>query len=168
MHYDKKLGDWHYAGYCSLVDYGTVAPDIPTPEPAPAPSKGQMVVDVPDDTSVNVRRTPSGAILTRLPEGTFVEVTSISGAWSHINYSYDQTGTGYIMSKFLVNGKVDVPDDTSVNVRREPSTSAARITTIPEGGTVKVLSTTGAWSKIEYSVKKTGTGYVMSKYLRKG
>lgn len=173
MHYDKKLGDWHYAGNCSLVDYGTVVP-VPAPTPAPSPepshSINKMVVDVPDDTSVNVRRaaSTSAGILTRLPEGTTVEVTSVSGAWSHVKYSYDQTGEGYIMSKFLVNGKVDVPNDTSVNVRRQPSTSAPRITTIPEGGSVKVLSNNGVWSKVEYTVKKSGTGYVMSKYLRKG
>ena len=172
MHHDNKLGSWHYAGYCSLVDYGSVTPDIPVTESAPAlaPSTDKMVVDVPDDTSVNVRRTASesAGVLTRLPEGTIVEVTSTSGVWSHVNYSYDQTGEGYIMSKFLVDGKVDVPDDTSVNVRRQPSTSAPRITTIPEGSSVKVLSTNGAWSKVEYVVKKSGTGYVMSKYLRKG
>ena len=172
MHHDTKLGSWHYAGYCSLVDYNSVTPDIPVPEPAPAPapSTGKMVVDVPDDTSVNVRRTASASagVLTRLPEGTIVEVTSISGSWSHVNYYYNQTGEGYIMSKFLVDGKVDVPDDTSVNVRRQPRTSAPRITTIPEGSYVKVLSANGEWSKVEYVVKKSGTGYVMSKYLRKG
>lgn len=170
MHHDTKLGSWHYAGYCSLVDYSDVKPDLPVPEPVPAPSEGKMVVDVPDDTSVNVRRaaSTSAGVLTRLPEGTVVEVTSTSGSWSHVNYSYDRTGEGYIMSKFLVDGKVDVPDDTSVNVRRQPSTSAPRITTIPEGSSVMVLSNNGAWSKVEYKVVKTGTGYVMSKYLRKG
>ena len=170
MHHDTKLGSWHYAGYCSLVDYSNVKPDLPVPEPVPTPSTGKMVVDVPDDTSVNVRRaaSTSAGVLTRLPEGTVVEVTSTSGSWSHVNYSYDRTGEGYIMSKFLVDGKVDVPDDTSVNVRRQPSTSAPRITTIPEGSSVTVLSSNGAWSKVEYKVVKTGTGYVMSKYLRKG
>jgi len=172
MHHDNKLGTWHYAGYCSLVDYGSTATDIPVSEPVatPEPSTGEMVVDVPDDTSVNVRRiaSTSADVLTRLPEGTIVEVTSDLGSWSHVNYSYNQTGEGYIMSKFLVDGKVDVPDDTSVNVRRRPSTSAFRITTIPEGSSVKVLSNSGTWSKVEYTVKKSGTGYVMSKYLKKG
>lgn len=170
MHYDRKLGLWHYAGYCSLVDYSDTKPDLPVSEPVPTPSVGKMVVDVPDDTSVNVRRaaSTSAGVLTRLPEGSVVEVTSVSGPWSHVNYSYDRMGEGYIMSKFLVDGKVDVPDDTSVNVRRQPSTSAPMITTIPEGGSVTVLSSNGAWSKVEYKIVKTGTGYVMSKYLRKG
>lgn len=169
MHYDHSLGKWAYAGECSLVDY-SMDPSHDEATPGETSELGKMVVDVPDDTSVNVRRSASVSadVLTRLPEGTAVEVTSVSGSWSHVNYSYDQTGEGYIMSRFLVDGKVDVPNDTSVNVRRQPSTSAPRITTIPEGGSVKVLSTNGAWSKVEYAVKKSGTGYVMSKYLRKG
>lgn len=169
MHRDSKLGKWSYAGYCSLVDYSDT-PVQPAPDEPSKAETGTMVVDVPDDTSVNVRRTASNesGILTRLPEGCVVNVTSTLGQWSHIEYSYDKTGEGYIMSKFLKNGVVDVPDDTSVNVRRQPRMSASRITTIPEGGTVTVLSNSGAWTKIRYSVNKSGTGYVMSKYLRKG
>lgn len=173
MHYDEKIGNWKYAGYCSLVDYSaqdSAAPVNHEPNTPVAPATGKMVVDVPDDTSVNVRRQPStsAGVLTRLPEGNFVNVTSVSGAWSHVNYSYAKTGEGYVMSKFINNGVVDVPNDTSVNVRRQPSTSAARITTLPEGTAVSVLSKTGAWCKVEYSFMQEGTGYVMSKYLRKG
>lgn len=172
MHYDKKIGKWEYAGDCSLVDYSSRDSATPVnPEPASVdPAIGQMVVDVPDDTSVNVRRqaSTSSGVLTRLPEGSFVEVTSVSGAWSHVNYSYAKTGEGYVMSKFINNGVVDVPDDTSVNVRRQPSTSASRITTLPEGTAVAVKSTSGAWSKVEYSFMQKGTGYVMSKYLKRG
>lgn len=85
-----------------------------------------------------------------------------------MNYSYAKTGEGYVMSKFINNGVVDVPDDTSVNVRRQPSTSASRITTLPEGTAVVVKSTSGAWFKVEYSFMQKGTGYVMSKYLKRG
>ena len=173
MHYDKKIGNWRYAGDCSLVDYSsrdTASPVNPEPAAPVDTAVGQMVVDVPDDTSVNVRRQPStsAGVLTRLPEGSFVDVTSSSGAWSHVNYSYAKTGEGYIMSKFINNGVVDIPDDTSVNVRRQPNTSAARITTLPEGTPVVVKSVSGSWSKVEYSFMQKGTGYVMSKYLKKG
>ena len=174
MHYDKKLGRWKFAGYCSLVDYDSKdisAPSISEPVESNSTSAiGKMVVDVPDDTSVNVRRlaTTSSTILAKLPEGTTVDVTSVSGGWSHVNYSYPKTGSGYVMRTFIVNGVVDVPDDTSVNVRRQPSTSASVITTIPEGTNVTVLSNSGAWSRIEYSFERKGTGYVMSKYLKKG
>lgn len=171
MHYDKTLGKWKYAGYCSLVNYGTkTESSSSTTESKETASVGKMVVDVPDDTSVNVRSKASisSNILTRLPEGSVVNVTSVSGDWSHINYNYEKSGTGYVMSKFIQNGVVDVPDDSSVNVRRQASISAARITTLPEGTAVKIISTVGAWSKVEYSFQHGGTGYVMSKYLKKG
>lgn len=170
MHYDKSIGKWSYAGNCSLVDYNSNDTDIPTTIQE-SPEIGNMVVDVPDDTSVNVRNKPSTSanILTRIPEGTIVKVTSYTGLWSHIEYSYKKTGSGYVMSKFIDNGRVDVPDDTSVNVRRQPSTSAPKITTLPEGtGLEKITPVNGTWSRVEYSFDQTGVGYVMTKYLRKG
>lgn len=174
MHYDKSFNNtkWAYAGDCSLVDYGNQNDQAPSSDHdvVPVVTTGKMVVDVPDDTSVNVRNkaSTSSNVLTRLPEGSIVEVTSISGDWSHVNYTYQKTGTGYVMSKFLNDGVVDVPDDTSVNVRRKPSTSGAKITTLPEGTKVDVKFTSGSWSKVDYSYPQSGTGYVMSKYLRKG
>lgn len=175
MNYDHKLGKWCYAGDCSLVDYsGRDSTQSFTPTPVPTtpttPQTGKMVVDVPDDTSVNVRAKASTGsnILTRLPEGTEVEVSSTFGGWSHVNYTYQKTGSGYVMSKFLKDGVVDVPDDTSVNVRRRPSTGAEKITTIPEGTKVTINDTSGSWSKVTYSFPQNGTGYVMSKYLKKG
>lgn len=170
MNYDYKLGKWSYAGDCSLVDYSSrdyVDPDDSTPSGNPT---GIMVVDVPDDTSVNVRNlaSTSGKILTRIPEGTQVNVTSNFGTWSHVEYSYKKTGSGYVMSKYLNGDTVDVPDDTSVNVRRNPSLSADRITTVPEGTKVNVVSSKGGWTKIEYSYDQKGVGYIMSKYLKKG
>ena len=176
MNYDTKLGKWKYAGECSLVDYSSrnqAAPvDVPkeTPVETPTVAPGKTFVDVPDDTSVNVRNTASlnGNVLTRLPEGTEVEVTSTLGDWSHVNYRYRKTGSGYIMNKFLKDGIVDVPNNTSVNVRSRPSTSSSLITTVPEGSKVEVVSVSGSWTKVNFSVLKSGTGYVMSRYLRKG
>ena len=73
------------------------------------------------------------------------------------------------MSKFISeNNTIDVPNDTTVNVRAKATTASNKVTTLPEGNPVKVLSKSGGWSRIEYSEPKTGTGYVMSKYLRKG
>lgn len=60
---------------------------------------------------------------------------------------------------------VDVPDDTSVNVRKSGSLTSSRITTLPEGTEVDVLSVNGNWSKIRYAIP--AEGYVMTKFLRK-
>ncbi len=176
MNYDKKLGNWKYAGECSLVDYGSgsasivVTPVEKVTTVVAVNKPGKAIVDVPDDTTVNVRSRPStsGALIVKLNEGTQVDVISVSGDWCKINYEFNKTGVGYVMSQFIRSGVVDVPNDTTVNVRASASTSATKLTTIPEGGKVKVLSKDGAWSKVEYSVAKSGTGYVMSRYLKKG
>lgn len=175
MHYDKSLGKWDYAGECSLVDYGsgtaTVTPvaDVISETAVTGPCKA--VVDVPDDTTVNIRSAMSttSKVLVKANEGTQLDVLSVSGSWAKVKYSFNKTGTGYIMSKFISeNNTVDVPNDTTVNVRAKATTASNKVTTLPEGNPVTVLSKSGGWSRIEYSEPKTGTGYVMSKYLRKG
>lgn len=176
MHYDKTIGKWSYAGYCSLVDYGTgsgsvVDPIEETAAQSAVTGPGKAIVDVPDDTTVNIRSAAStnGKILVKANEGTVLDVLSISGSWAKVNYSFDKVGTGYVMSKFISkNNTVDVPNDTTVNVREKASIKSTKVTTIPEGCKVKVLSKTDEWCKIEYAIPKTGTGYVMSKYLKKG
>jgi hypothetical protein len=174
MHYDKSLGKWSHAGECTLVEYSS-SPVITPIEQAASETKvigpGKAIVDVPDDTTVNIRSAAStaGKILVKANEGTVLDVISVSGSWAKVNYSFDKIGTGYVMSRYISdNSTIDVPNDTTVNVRLKATINSNKITTIPEGGKVKILSKSGEWSKIEYSVPKTGTGYVMSKYLRKG
>lgn len=174
MHYDKKLGSWDYAGNCSLVDYGS-APSVDPIEDDIAKSAVTgpctAYVDVPNDTTVNIRSSASTSsrVLTKANEGTKLDVLSVSGSWAKVNYSFDKVGTGYIMSKFIsADNKVDVPNDTTVNVRAKASLSSNKLTTLPEGNPVKVISKSGEWSKVEYAEPKKGTGYVMVKYLKKG
>lgn len=174
MHYDKSLGKWSHAGECTLVEYSSspvVTPIEQTTSETEVTGSGKAVVDVPDDTSVNIRSaaSTSGKILVKANEGTVLDVISVSGSWAKVKYSFNKVGTGYVMSKFIsTDGKIDVPNDTTVNVRIKATINSNKITTIPEGEKVKILSKSGEWSKIEYSVPKTGTGYVMSKYLKKG
>ena len=176
MHYDKTLGKWKYAGYCSLVDYGNgtvpvVVPNEQTASDVAVTEPGKAIVDVPDDTTVNIRSamSTSSKVIVKANEGTELDVLSIHGPWAKVNYSFNKVGTGYVMSKFISSGSlIDVPNDTTVNVREKASINSNKLTTLPEGNKVKVLSTTKEWSKIEYSEPKIGTGYVMSKYLKKG
>jgi uncharacterized protein YgiM (DUF1202 family) len=176
MHYDKNLNKWDFAGECSLVDYGSgtvpaVTPNEQTASDNAVTGPGKAHVDVPDDTTVNIRSamSTSSKVLVKANEGTEVNVLSVSGSWAKVEYSFNKTGTGYVMSKFIsADSTIDVPNDTTVNVRAKASIGSSKLTTLPEGNKVKVLSKSGEWSKIEYSEPKKGTGYVMSKYLRKG
>lgn len=176
MHYDKVLGKWDYAGECSLVEYGCVTTQTSGPigdiqSSVAVTGPGKAIVDVPDDTTVNVRSSSSttGKVLVKLDEGTKVDVLAIVGTWARIDYAFVKEGTGYIMSKYIsADGKVDVPDNTTVNVRAKASTGSSKVTTMPEGASVTVLSKSGGWSKVKYAEQKSGTGYVMTRYLRKG
>lgn len=50
----------------------------------------------------------------------------------------------------------------NVNLRKGPSTNYSKITTIPSGSKINVLSTKGSWSEVKYNDK---TGWLMSKYI---
>lgn len=177
MHYDTSLGKWDYAGECTLVDYSAsgstsvVTPVAEVISETAVTGPGKAVVDVPDDTTVNIRSaaSTSSKVLVKANEGTVLEVLSVSGSWARVNYSFEKVGTGYIMSKFIgQDSTVDVPNDTTVNVRTKASINSSKLTTLPEGNKVTVLSKSGEWSKVTYAEPKTGTGYVMTRYLKKG
>lgn len=58
--------------------------------------------------------------------------------------------------------KYEAKTNKNVNFRKGPGTNYARITTIPSGTKLDLLSTNGAWSEVKYNNK---TGWVMSKYI---
>lgn len=59
---------------------------------------------------------------------------------------------------------VDVPNDGTVNLRKQKSTGSTVIGTIREGEDVEVLNDDGSWCEVDYYVKKHG--YIMTKFLR--
>jgi len=101
MHYDTKLGKWGYAGECTLVDY--TAASTTTESTAVNASEGdndmegKCIVDVPNDTNVNVRasRSTNSKKLGMINEGSEVTVESDDGTWCKVKFE------GYVMSKFL-------------------------------------------------------------------
>lgn len=95
IHYDTKLRKWSYAGYIKGVDYmGTNVPEPQIPDEI-----GAAYVDVPNDGTVNVRKSPKGnsAVQNRIREGTIVNVIGFDGEYAKVEY----TVTGYIQNKFL-------------------------------------------------------------------
>ncbi len=102
----SKLNTWHCYGYLKGVTYSGLAeqtaPAIQN-EVVPMVTNGKAIVDVPDDTSVNVRSKPTKAskVLMKINEGADVDVVENDGTWAKVEIkSY-----GYIMSKYLVEPK---------------------------------------------------------------
>lgn len=102
MTVDTKLGKWNYAMRAKpLVNAGAYDGGSPAPTPSPTPSTGtQAKVTAPSGGTVNMRRTPSikGALITRIPLGTIVNIIEPGEEWCKINYG---SKTGYMMAKFL-------------------------------------------------------------------
>lgn len=57
---------------------------------------------------------------------------------------------------------VDVPNDGTVNIRKQPEVNSTKLGTLREGESCHVLSIDGSWAEVEYAAH----GYIMTKYLR--
>lgn len=116
--------------------------------------------------SLNVRSSASssGSILTSLPKGSYVTLTSRSGSWWRVEYAAGKYGwchADYITA--LSSTISTVKANGSLNVRSGAGTSYAKVGSLPSGTTVVVLSSSGGWSRILYSGTKTG--WVSAQYL---
>ena len=93
---DTKLGKWNYHGKLAMLVKlagGTT--------PAPVPASGeQAYVVAQSGRTVNFRKTPrlKGALITRIPLGTIVNIVSPGEEWCKISYG---NKTGYMMAQFL-------------------------------------------------------------------
>ena len=101
MTVDTKLGKWNYAMRVKpLVNAGAYAAEsTPTINPIPV-SGSQAKVTAPSGGTVNMRRTPTlkGALITRIPLGTIVNIIQPGEEWCKISYG---AKTGYMMAQFL-------------------------------------------------------------------
>ena len=100
MTIDTKLGKWNYFGKSrQLIEASGGV--VPTPSPAPTPSTGSKAIVVAESGStVNLRVQPStsGRLITRVPLGETVTITSPGEQWCGIIYNQFK---GYMMAKFL-------------------------------------------------------------------
>lgn len=96
-----------------------------------------------DWEGLNVRQTPNGKILHTIAVGTKVEVSEISGQWSHIE-------DGWVFSQYLSSNKPDIRYVTSkeLNVRKNHNTNSAIIHVLKRGDAVQVFRTYGSWVKV--------------------
>ena len=131
-------------------------------------------------TAVNLRR-GSGttySIIRVLPNGTSVTVlgTNANGTWTQVRAGND---TGWVSSEFLNTGTstpgttqppANTPaatgtTTTAVNLRRGSATTYSVIRVLPNGTSVTVLGTNGAWTQVRAG---NDTGWVSSEFLNTG
>ena len=119
---------------------------------------------------LNLRETPSlsAKVLGQFPTGTLVEIVESGEEWHKVEV---EGKAGYMMAKFLNTAEkqqtATVRTNTGIglNLREEPTTDGAIITSVKNGGEVVVLQKGSAWSRVS-----TGTheGFMATKYLNFG
>lgn len=92
---DQKIGKWAYYGRLKDVDYGGQPAPAPDPEPTVPVTK---VVTADTGATVNLRKTPGGDLVDRVPIGETVTVYEDDGTWARVKWTWKK---GYMMSKFL-------------------------------------------------------------------
>lgn len=119
---------------------------------------------------LNVRSAPStgSAVLTSLPNGSYVTLSGKSGNWWRVRYS--ATGYGYCHGDYIRSVSATSAAVTTaggmLNVRSGAGTSHSRIAGLYNGESVMVLSSSGGWSRILFHGSRTG--YVSAQYLSGG
>lgn len=119
--------------------------------------------------SLNVRSDASsaGAILTKLPKGTYVTLLRKTGNWWCVEYApscYGYVSADYIKYMYGTYAVMVSPSVSALNVRSGPGTSYPIRGVVPGGRTVLVLSENGAWDRILCNGSQTG--YVSASYLK--
>lgn len=134
-------------------------------------------------TTVNLnmrtKASTSGSPILTIPKGKEIQYISKSGSWYRVKYG---SKTGYVSSSYIKATKVSTPaakppttkppttnatsktykTTENLNLRSSASTSGKILVTIPKNKTVKYISTSGSWYRVQYGNQ---TGYVSSKYL---
>ncbi len=119
---------------------------------------------------LNLRETPSmsAKVLGQFPTGTLVEIVSHGDEWHKVEVNGKE---GFMMAKFLNSGTskqtATVRTNTGIglNLREEPGTDGAIITSVKNGGTVTVLQKGANWCRVQVG---THEGFMSTQYLRFG
>lgn len=120
--------------------------------------------------ALNLRETASlsAKVLGQYPTGTLVEITERGTDWHKVTVNGK---SGYMMAKFLnLNAKeqsavVRTNTGIGLNVREEPTMTGAIITSVKNGGTVKVLQKGANWCRVAVDGHE---GFMSTQYLRFG
>lgn len=88
---DSKQGKWLYGGPLALVDYGEEAMPLE-----------MAIVRASSGGTVNLRKTPGGALVDRVPVGATVNVLERGGEWSKVAWNGK---FGHMQTRFLDFGE---------------------------------------------------------------
>ena len=140
----------------------------------PSTNAGTTATVATQSGSLNMRKEASAgsSILTTIPQGATVTVTSLGTTWSAVTYgSY----SGYVMTVFLSFSSEDTDDtDTvsttatvttqsgSLNLRQLPKAGSTILCTIPQYATVTVTQIGTEWYGVTYN---STSGYAMAAFL---
>lgn len=92
---DMRLGGWTHRGWLSKISREGDAPMVDT-------MKATVVAE--SGSTVNLRSTPGGALVTRVPVGTTVTVASRQDGWSRVAYGRE---VGWMMDDYLDFGEAE-------------------------------------------------------------
>mgnify|MGYP004521840333 CR=1 FL=1 len=135
------------------------------------------VYNIPTNETVNLRATPNGTILVRVPYGAAVEASpSATSGWHNASYN---NYSGYIMSQYLTYtnpsggggggtylGTGTVIGGGPLYCRKQPIAGYAYWGQFQEGTTVQIYScSTSGWYETRWPANGTNIGYVMSQYI---
>ncbi|MDD6141896.1 MAG: SH3 domain-containing protein [bacterium] len=178
-------GSWSkviYQGYTGYVVssfvYGTEEEPVPPVMddlPSAPPVSAQAAIVATEFGALNMRSEPRAGslILTTIPKGVQVQVTSRGNEWSAVYYN---GLNGYVVSSYLafeqqnhhpettpsVDAATVVTPSGWLNLRSEPRSGSPILTTIAPYEQVKVLSYGAEWCRVTYH---SITGYVMTRFL---
>ncbi len=87
---DSKLGKWSYHGWLKKIS-----------QEGDEPMQESTLVTATSGSTVNLRSSPHGPLLARVPVGTAVTVLSRQDGWAQVSY---QDQTGWMMERYLSAG----------------------------------------------------------------
>jgi mannosyl-glycoprotein endo-beta-N-acetylglucosaminidase len=119
---------------------------------------------------LNLRQQPSlsAKVLGQFPTGTLVEIVEAGDEWHKVEVGGK---SGYMMAKFLNSGETQqtavVRTNTGIglNLREEPDTNGAIITSAKNGAQVVVLQKGREWSRVSVGGEE---GFMATQYLHFG
>ena len=119
---------------------------------------------------LNLRQQPSlsAKVLGQFPTGTLVEIVEAGDEWHKVEVGGK---AGYMMAKFLNSGETQqtavVRTNTGIglNLREEPATNGAIITSAKNGAQVVVLQKGREWSRVSVNGEE---GFMATQYLHFG